>query len=242
MVEAGELGYLLLSVYVQDHMLGMDLLHQFFQNTDETGYMPRFMLLGEEAAEAVKCNFVKRPQSPTTAHTPSVFIALREVKRVALFEDWDSVDRDFLNSVFDRAERYANWFLETQRTGSERSFKLQWKNALPGRIPQSGMRDYPRAQVVLPDQVHVDLMGWAMEAFDTVEDMAGVLDIPASVGEAHFKARKLREALDRATFIEEQNKYADFNGANYYKNLTGNTQSGKNYSLNSMRTYLLCLL
>ena len=88
------------------------------------------------------------------------------------------------------------------------------------------MRDYPRAQVALPDQVHVDLMGWVMEAFDTLEDMAGVLDIPASVGDAHFKARKLREALERTTFIEEQNKYADFNGKDYYANITGATYSG----------------
>ena len=86
--------------------------------------MPRYTLLGEEAAEAVKCNYVKRRQSVTTAHTPSVFLALREVKRVALIEDWESPDRDFLNAVFDRAQRYANWFLETQQVGGERSYKL----------------------------------------------------------------------------------------------------------------------
>ena len=89
---------------------------------------------------------------------------------------------------------------------------MQWQNAKNRSIPQSGLADYPRAFTVLTDQVHLDLQSWMTEAYQVLQEVYLLLDMPTESMRALQTKRKLKEAMKNHLYDASLNRYADYVG------------------------------
>lgn len=187
------------------------------------GWIPREVILGEEARAKVPSEFVV--QNNQFANPPTLFIPLyklvHEVNNSIARGEHDNKARDpnfiYLTNIYNRLRHWYDWFNNTQ-IGS-RPYTYRWrgrvgdsKSELNPKTLTSGLDDYPRASHPTDQERHLDLrcwMAWASKVmadlFDIVANDRQSIDNPYRV---HYEMLKDNKLLDELHWSNSQ--YADY--------------------------------
>jgi mannosyl-oligosaccharide glucosidase len=136
------------------------------------GWIPREMILGEEAMRRVPTEFIV--QKVNVANPPTFLLVVESLmnrfsdatlQSKAYHVERTSVLR-FLSDVYPLLHSWLQWFLNSQKGSPifEGSFRWRCRSKSDGKvIPNtlsSGLDDYPRSPHPTPDEHHLDLHCW----------------------------------------------------------------------------------
>lgn len=166
-------GFHLLPILDFDPEVAMQIVSSWFEGLmDEDGWIPREVILGQEAASKVPAEF--QVQYPHYANPPTLFMVLEALLDKAKYGSGENaLDQGLLKAWLERLypllQRNYEWYRETQYgdlkgydRGEIRSRKegYRWRGRTPQHILTSGLDDYPRAQPPHPGELHTDLLSW----------------------------------------------------------------------------------
>ncbi len=167
------------------------------------GWIPREMILGDEATRRVPEEFIT--QRVDIANPPTLLLAVDSlVKRLkldqpgavspvcvasdgsGLCEPHDmETERvqvlSFLARVYPLLHQWVQWYLDSQRGSEQFPGSFRWRGrslsdqkVLPNTL-SSGLDDYPRSALPSPEEHHVDLHCWMVTATRTMATLGNVL-------------------------------------------------------------------
>jgi mannosyl-oligosaccharide glucosidase len=200
-----------------DAALSREILRSWFALVDETGWVAREQILGEEARSRVPQEF--QVQRPSIANPPTLLLALLSMLGGAK-PDADAAR--FAFEVLPHVMRNAEWYLRTQRGHREGAFA--WQGRSVDHCLASGLDDFPRAPWLSEDEGHVDLHSWmvmicrAMDALfsflaeQTAEDDSGTeaVKFHGVAQEWRRRGEALLARLDQLHWSEKNGSYCDF--------------------------------
>eukprot|EP00607_Mallomonas_marina_P006495 CAMPEP_0182430786 /NCGR_PEP_ID=MMETSP1167-20130531/43329_1 /TAXON_ID=2988 /ORGANISM="Mallomonas Sp, Strain CCMP3275" /LENGTH=771 /DNA_ID=CAMNT_0024616265 /DNA_START=401 /DNA_END=2713 /DNA_ORIENTATION=+ len=167
------------------------------------GWIPREMILGEEARGRVPKEFIT--QRVNIANPPTLLLALESLLMRAKLHDINPCSSsnvetctvltsdqeeilDFLHGTAPALHMWIQWFLFSQRGPSDvpGSFRWRGRSAADGKLlPNtlaSGLDDYPRSAIPSPLEHHVDLLCWMVKASQIMSTVQSILSIHRSSG------------------------------------------------------------
>ena len=197
-------GFHLLPIAQWDMDLTLAIVHSWMQLMDEDGWIPREVILGDEARSKVPQEF--QVQYPHFANPPTLFLILEtlvdklDAKLKPPSDSSDPYDeirshhlRDqgaahaYLKEIYPLIKRHYLWYKKTQ-SGDIKSYDREafstkeayrWRGRNERHTLPSGLDDYPRAQPPHPGELHIDLISWiglAARAMRRVAERIGDLD------------------------------------------------------------------
>jgi mannosyl-oligosaccharide glucosidase len=200
---------------------------------DLMGWIPREMILGNDASRRVPNEFIM--QRTTIANPPTFLLVIESLmNRLTLSESCSDSEKvcsnlnrriiDFVDNIYPRLHYWIQWFRFTQQGNEPFSFRWRGRSAHDNKVVPntlaSGLDDYPRG--ILPDkaELHVDLHCWMIKAYEVMQTIEDVLSTTASVSprtqhiinRSSYKATamKLRDSLDSFHWSEEWKGYFDY--------------------------------
>eukprot|EP00474_Spongospora_subterranea_P009137 CRZ09595.1 hypothetical protein [Spongospora subterranea] len=211
---------LLLSRYDFDQSL--EILESWIDLIQNSGWLPREQILGEEARARVPHKF--QTQDPRVANPPTLLIAIQQLIRLSSGRDMqmssvDSPDNlkqvrpvpnsalaSFLERIYPKLLLLTSWFLRTQKGHQLKSFR--WQGCTPGHCLASGFDDIPRPNVVL-HQAHVDLHSWVIYLLDTMTMIAEIVGDDSNSQKLEQMSSELKKAMDHIHWDPIRKIYAD---------------------------------
>ncbi|KAG7364833.1 glycosyl hydrolase family 63 protein [Nitzschia inconspicua] len=156
------------------HLWDMDwaeeILGSWYGMADEQGWIPRQMILGDEARWSARPS--SWPQVPGSANPPSHHWVLRSFLRYFREGEGEKF-KSFLRSIWDPLERNIEWYLRTQ--ASEIPGFFRWEGRTKEFCLPSGMDDYPRAPILTRMEAHLDLHCWMIVSCRAISKIASIL-------------------------------------------------------------------
>lgn len=155
----------------------MDIMSHWFDLMNIEGWIPREMILGQEALAKVPEEFVT--QVNTNANPPTFFLTLKYI----LDHNRDDLLRNhyhLLDKLYPRLQAWFTWFNTTQIGDLPGTYRWRGRNSTTNRelnpkTLTSGLDDYPRASHPNVDERHVDLRCWIALAADVMSQIAEIL-------------------------------------------------------------------
>ncbi|UXI21577.1 arrestin domain-containing protein 2 [Sarcoptes scabiei] len=140
-----------------DPKLSMMIIKSWFSLMNEDGWIPREVILGDEAISRVPQEFLV--QHSNVANPPSLLFAIESLI------DSETFDQQWLKEIYPRLHRWFDWFNTTQSGHKPFTFRWRGRNAttkmeLNPKTLASGFDDYPRATNPTDDEIHLDLHCW----------------------------------------------------------------------------------
>ena len=159
-----------------DPKLSMAIIKSWFSLMNENGWIPREVILGDEAKSRVPNEFLV--QHSSNANPPSLLFSIESLI------DRKQFDRDWLKEIYPRLSRWYQWFNTTQTGPSKFPFTFRWRGRnstttfeLNPKTLASGLDDYPRATHPNDDEIHLDLRCWMALASRLMSKISKVLEI-----------------------------------------------------------------
>jgi mannosyl-oligosaccharide glucosidase len=190
-------------------LLSRNSINSWMSLMNIEGWIPREVILGEEAESRVPQEFIV--QKNFNANPPTFFLTLQSMM------DQGDVFIDDLRLLFPRLQAWYSWFNVTQVGRKEGTFRWRGRDAkttreLNPKTLTSGLDDYPRASHPSDDEYHVDLRSWMTLASRVMTR------ISLSLGEkeAHELYKETKdylednELLDQLLWSEEHGMYCDY--------------------------------
>ena len=215
------------------------------------GWIPREMILGAEARKRVPNEFVT--QRVNVANPPTLLLVVESLlSRFGAKKFEGGIDTDteqegedrqqrnrvlyFLNDAFPALDQWVQWFLNSQRGGSDvlldntpfESFRWRGRSAYDRKmIPNtlsSGLDDYPRAPVPSENERHLDLYCWMARACAIMASLGEMLIDKVELFERNIEGGRLAEmtaqyreralslsaGLESMHWSEEHKSFLDF--------------------------------
>lgn len=240
-------GFHLLPIADWDMDLVLEILKSWFNLMDEDGWIPREMILGEEARSKVPEEF--QVQYPHYANPPTLFFVIdayiAKLAKIAngsapsqkeklsqseslgtAYLDNTSVGLDYLRQLYPLLRRQFEWFKKTQY-GDVKSYDREaystkeayrWRGRTPRHILTSGMDDYPRPQPPHPAELHVDLMSWVGVMAKSLINVGQTIGAAEDVEEYKKVLDALEHNLDDLHWSEAEGCYCDATIDDYEEN------------------------
>ncbi|XP_058808158.1 uncharacterized protein LOC131673840 isoform X1 [Phymastichus coffea] len=190
----------------------MDIISHWFDLMNVEGWIPREMILGEEALAKVPNEFVT--QVNTNANPPTFFITLQyilEHKRGELL----SKHLHLLEKLYPRLQTWFEWFNTTQKGELASSYRWRGRNdqvtkELNPKTLTSGLDDYPRASHPSQDERHVDLRCWMALAAKVMAIIADILHKPSHKYENTYEYLSDNRLLNELHWSPNTHSYSDY--------------------------------
>ena len=170
---------LLISVWNLD--IELDIMSHWFDLMNVEGWIPREMILGQEALAKVPEEFVT--QVNTNANPPTFFLTLKYIMDHNQHELLGK-HYDLLEKLYPRLQAWFTWFNTTQIGDMPGTYRWRGRSSSTNRelnpkTLTSGLDDYPRASHPNVDERHVDLRCWIALAAGVLSQIADVLNKPS---------------------------------------------------------------
>lgn len=240
-------GFHLLPIADWDMDLVLEILKSWFNLMDEDGWIPREMILGDEARSKVPEEF--QVQYPHFANPPTLFFIIdtyiNKLQKIAngsaasqkeklsqgeslgtAYLDNASVGLDYLRQLYPLLRRQFEWFKRTQ-AGDIKSYDREaysskeayrWRGRTPRHVLTSGMDDYPRPQPPHPAELHVDLMAWVGLMAKSLINVGQTVGMAEDVEEYKKVLDAIEHNLDDLHWSEKEGCYCDATIDDYEEN------------------------
>ncbi|KAI8874397.1 hypothetical protein GQ42DRAFT_151975 [Ramicandelaber brevisporus] len=232
-------GYHQLIIGAWDNDLSIEILKSWYNLMDEDGWIPRELILGDEARNKVPEEF--RTQFPNYANPPTLAMALQtyidrlknkrearaanngtdesstgfESLRTAMLDD-DAQAEEFLRWIYPRLRRQMQWFRHTQygevrRWGraARSNEAFRWRGRTVNHTLTSGFDDFPRADPPSVAELHVDLHCWMAMLSRALGDVATLLGDEDASIEYSDLYSGIVDNLDALHWSEADRSYCD---------------------------------
>lgn len=240
-------GFHLLPIADWDLDLTLEIVKSWFNLMDEDGWIPREMILGEEARSKVPEEF--QVQYPHYANPPTLFFIIdtyiAKLQKVAdgdaasqkslskdttpgtsSFLDNKSLGLDYLRQLYPLMRRQFYWFKKTQfgdiksydREAYSSKEAYRWRGRTPRHVLTSGMDDYPRPQPPHPAELHVDLMAWVGLMAKSLINVAETIGATEDVEAFRKVLDAIEHNLDDLHWSEKEGCYCDATINDYEEN------------------------
>lgn len=201
---------LLISIW--DLEIELDIINHWFDLMNVEGWIPREMILGQEALAKVPEEFVT--QVNTNANPPTFYLTLHFIlkhKHDELLEK----HFQFLSNLYPRLEVWFNWFNTTQMGDIPSTYRWRGRDGstnkeLNPKTLTSGLDDYPRASHPNVDERHVDLRCWITFAADIMHQIGQVISQPIKKYQETYQYLSDNELLNKLHWSPTTQTYADF--------------------------------
>ncbi len=195
-----------------------DIIGHWLDLMNVEGWIPREVILGDEARAKVPSEFLV--QNSAFANPPTLFLPLfsviRRVNESLAGKNLDTNNPDvvYLNSVYKRLGHWYDWFNTTQIGKAPLSYRWRGrvsdsKSELNAKTLTSGLDDYPRASHPNENERHLDLRCWIALGSKVMDDLSEILGLKSSRPyKEHYEALKDNNILNKLHWSNSQ--YADF--------------------------------
>ncbi|XP_012288943.1 mannosyl-oligosaccharide glucosidase GCS1 [Orussus abietinus] len=201
---------LLISAWDLD--IEFDIISHWFDLMNVEGWIPREMILGQEALSKVPEEFVT--QVNTNANPPTFFLTLNfilENYRTELTEN----HLRLLDKLYPRLQAWFDWFNTTQTGDLPGTYRWRGRDSTTNRelnpkTLTSGLDDYPRASHPNIDERHIDLRCWIAFAAGIMYRIGEVLNRP---NEKYFHTHNYlsdNKLLNKLHWSPVTQTYSDF--------------------------------
>eukprot|EP01040_Poterioochromonas_malhamensis_P008825 gene8825-9560_t len=187
------------AMFISDYSIDPNLNPRENSKRIKLGWIPREMILGDEAQQRVPDEFIT--QRLNIANPPTFLLVLESILHRYFDLSCNEVDRNtcsganfeidgtqrehvlkFLLKIFPRLHYWIEWFRISQASSNlEASSTFRWRGrsyhdnkVIPNTL-SSGLDDYPRAIYPVPEERHVDLLCWMIKAYNTLDKIAQLL-------------------------------------------------------------------
>ncbi|KAI1278068.1 Mannosyl-oligosaccharide glucosidase [Halotydeus destructor] len=188
--------------------LSLQIMRSWLGLMNSEGWIPREVILGQEAEARVPQEFVV--QKNMNANPPTLFVTLELQLKLGLWS------KDELVLVFPRLQAWYSWFNNSQTGPLPGTYRWRGRDReaireLNPKTLTSGLDDYPRATHPTEDEYHVDLRCWMALASRVMSRIAAAVgDSGADQYSATAAYLSDNELLDRLHWCEESKGYCDF--------------------------------
>jgi mannosyl-oligosaccharide glucosidase len=191
-----------------DRNLSLTIIESWLNLMNIEGWIPREVILGEEAKARVPQEFLV--QRNTNANPPTLFLAIESLLNTG------NIEVKWLNKVFPRLEAWFDWFNVTQVGEFESTYRWRGRNSSTNRelnpkTLTSGLDDYPRATHPTDDEIHVDLKCWIAFASRVLSRIVKLIGNSSSINKYEETAEYLSDnyLLDKWHWSEKHQMYCD---------------------------------
>lgn len=169
-----------------DLKLSFEIICNWIDKIDESGWIGREQILGDEARSKVPEGYIV--QNPNYSNPPASLLPIEMLTNIVTGKGDNGLDeidlkeiKSKLKKMYPKLVSHFNWFLETQRAtllGSpEKEFLFRWRGRLDHHTLTSGLDDYPRGNFPSEFELHVDLLSWMAFASRALLNIKNALDI-----------------------------------------------------------------
>lgn len=201
---------LLISIW--DTEIELDIISHWFDLMNVEGWIPREMILGQEALAKVPEEFVT--QMNTNANPPTFFLTLDFILQ---HKEQELLKHNFqlLDKLYPRLQAWFSWFNVTQVGDLPGTYRWRGRDETTNRelnpkTLTSGLDDYPRASHPNIAERHVDLRCWIAFAARVMARIAETLNYPAKKYEETFQYLSDNNLLNKLHWSSNTQTYSDF--------------------------------
>ncbi|XP_012226758.1 mannosyl-oligosaccharide glucosidase isoform X1 [Linepithema humile] len=201
---------LLISVW--DTEIELDIISHWFDLMNVEGWIPREMILGQEALAKVPEEFVT--QINTNANPPTFFLTLdfmlKHKEQELLMHNFKILDK-----LYPRLQAWFSWFNVTQVGDLPSTYRWRGRDETTNRelnpkTLTSGLDDYPRASHPTAAERHVDLRCWIAFAARVMAKIAETLSYPAQKYQETFEYLSDNNLLNKLHWSPNAQAYSDY--------------------------------
>lgn len=201
---------LLISIW--DLEIELDIINHWFDLMNIEGWIPREMILGQEALAKVPEEFVT--QINTNANPPTFFLTLHFILKHKQ-EEVLKKHFQFLYNLYPRLQAWFNWFNTTQAGDISSTYRWRGRDGttnkeLNPKTLTSGFDDYPRASHPNIDERHVDLRCWIAFAANIMYQISEILNHPSNKYQETYHYLSDNDLLNKLHLSPHTQTYADF--------------------------------
>lgn len=195
-----------------DTEIELDIISHWFDLMNVEGWIPREMILGQEALAKVPEDFVT--QVNTNANPPTFFLTLDFMLK---HKDQELLMHNFqlLDKLYPRLQAWFSWFNVTQVGDLPSTYRWRGRDETTNRelnpkTLTSGLDDYPRASHPTVAERHVDLRCWIAFAARVMAKIAETLSYPAKKYQETFEYLSDNNLLNKLHWSPNAQAYSDY--------------------------------
>ncbi|CAK9824476.1 Mannosyl-oligosaccharide glucosidase GCS1 [Anthophora retusa] len=195
-----------------DLEIELDIINHWFDLMNVEGWIPREMILGQEALAVVPEEFVI--QVNTNANPPTFFLTLHFILKHKQEEILEK-HFHFLDNLYPRLQAWFNWYNTTQTGDIPSTYRWRGRDGttnkeLNPKTLTSGLDDYPRASHPNVDERHVDLRCWIAFAADVMYQISELLSQSSNKYQETYQYLYDNDLLNKLHWSPSTQTYADF--------------------------------
>ncbi|XP_014216045.1 mannosyl-oligosaccharide glucosidase GCS1-like [Copidosoma floridanum] len=192
--------------------LEMDIISHWFDLMNVEGWIPREMILGDEALAKVPEEFVV--QFNANANPPTFLMTLNYILEHRR-EEFQTRHLDLLEKLYPRLQAWYDWYNTTQKGEQPSSYRWRGRNPntnkeLNPKTLTSGLDDYPRASHPSKDERHVDLRCWMAMASKVMATVSDILQKPSQKYMDTYEYLADNRLLNELHWSSRAERYSDF--------------------------------
>ncbi|CAF1041203.1 unnamed protein product [Adineta steineri] len=186
----------------------MDILSHWFDMLNDNGWIPREIILGDEARARVPSEFVI--QYTSNANPPTFFLTIDYLLKT------NQANHLFTLPFIQRLEKWYQWYNRTQSGPIPFSFRWRGRNAssiyeLNPKTLTSGLDDYPRASHPTDSERHLDLRCWITLASTVIGKLYSIINNEHTNKYLNYaQLLSNNDILDQLHWSDEYEMYADY--------------------------------
>ncbi|CAF0959814.1 unnamed protein product [Rotaria sordida] len=187
----------------------MEILSHWFDMLNDNGWIPREVILGDEARARVPNEFIV--QYTNNANPPTFFLTIEYLLKT------NSNNHLFNLSFIQRLEKWYQWYNHTQYGSQPLTYRWRGRNSssiyeLNPKTLTSGLDDYPRASHPTDLERHLDLRCWMTLASTIIGKLYTIINNNEQTNKYLNYAQLLlnNEQLDQLHWSEQYGMYADY--------------------------------
>lgn len=197
---------LLLSKF--DRNLSKLIFSSWFNLMNKNGWIPREVILGNEAEERVPNEFVV--QNVNVANPPTFFLLIDSI-----LDHQTEDDKEYFNRMYDKLTVWYDWFNKSQIGYKPGSYRWRGRNPkiqteLNVKTLSSGLDDYPRASRPTDQELHLDLFSWMTYATSVMTRLSKFLNHSNYKRFDDYLNWLTNDHLDNLHWSDEYQMYCDY--------------------------------
>ncbi|XP_012259973.1 mannosyl-oligosaccharide glucosidase [Athalia rosae] len=201
---------LLISAWDLD--IELDIISHWFDLMNVEGWIPREMILGQEALAKVPEEFIT--QVNTNANPPTFFLTLQSILK-RYNGEFSEKNIQALERLYPRLQTWFDWYNTTQTGDLPGTYR--WRGRDPTAIREvnpktltSGLDDYPRASHPNVDERHVDLRCWIAFSANIMAQISEVVKRPGCKYSDTFSYLSNNDILNKLHWSPGARRYCDY--------------------------------